>query len=103
MASAIRKRWRRRQPRTQARATALSYLADDPAEGALHALRINGLDTPAGISDLDALLGSGAAPDFLVLPKTETAGHLQILDRLLTATKKISHANKDRLKLIASR
>jgi (S)-citramalyl-CoA lyase len=24
-------------------------------------------------------------PDFLVLPKTETAGHLLILDRLLTA------------------
>ena len=27
-------------------------------------------------------------PDFLVLPKTETAGHLQILDRLLTAAGK---------------
>jgi (S)-citramalyl-CoA lyase len=48
----------------------------------LHALRINGLDTRSGIVDLDALLGSKAAPDFLVLPKTETAGHLQILDRL---------------------
>jgi (S)-citramalyl-CoA lyase len=74
--------------KTQARAIALNYLADDPAEGALHALRINGLDTPAGISDLDALLGSGAAPDYLVLPKTETAGHLRILDRLLTAAGK---------------
>src|SRR5271169_6136139 len=74
--------------KTQARAIALNYLADDPAEGALHALRINGLDTPAGISDLDALLGSGAAPDYLVLPKTETAGHLRILDRLLTASGK---------------
>ena len=74
--------------KTRARATALIYLAGDPAEGALHALRINGLDTPAGISDLDALLGSGAAPDFLVLPKTETTGHLRILDRLLTAAGK---------------
>src|ERR1700722_10849796 len=74
--------------KTRARATALSYLAGDPAEGALHALRINGLDTPAGISDLDALLGSGAAPDFLVLPKTETTGYLRILDRLLTAAGK---------------
>ena len=69
----------------RARTIALDYLADRPAEGARHALRINGLDTPAGISDLDALLGSRAAPDFLVLPKTETAGHLQILDRLMTA------------------
>jgi (S)-citramalyl-CoA lyase len=74
--------------KAQARTTALDYLADDPADGVRHALRINGLDTRAGISDLDALLGSTAAPDFLVLPKTETAGHLQILDRLLTAAGK---------------
>jgi (S)-citramalyl-CoA lyase len=74
--------------KAQARTTALDYLAGNPADGALHALRINGLDTRAGISDLDALLASSAAPDFLVLPKTETAGHLQILDRLLTAAGK---------------
>jgi (S)-citramalyl-CoA lyase len=70
--------------KAQARTTAIEYLSDSPADGALHALRINGLDTRAGISDLDAFLASRAAPDFLVLPKTETAGHLQILDRLLT-------------------
>src|SRR5271170_2009921 len=74
--------------KAQARTTALDYLGGNPADGALHALRINGLDTRAGISDLDALLASSAAPDFLVLPKTETAGHLQILDRLLTAAGK---------------
>jgi (S)-citramalyl-CoA lyase len=71
-----------------ARTIALDYLANDPADGALHALRINGLDTLAGISDLEALLGSSAVPDFLVLPKTETIGHLQILDRLLIAAGK---------------
>jgi (S)-citramalyl-CoA lyase len=70
------------------RTTALQYLTDAPAEGALHALRINGLDTRAGIADLDALLASRATPDFLVLPKTDSAGHLQILDRLLTAAGK---------------
>jgi (S)-citramalyl-CoA lyase len=74
--------------KAQARITALDYLAGSPADGVLHALRVNGLDTRAGISDLDALLGSRVAPDFLVLPKTETAGHLQILDRLLTAAGK---------------
>src|SRR5271154_5299557 len=74
--------------KARARTIALDYLADDPANGARHALRINGLDTRAGIADLDALLGSTAAPDFLVLPKTETVGHLQILDRLLTAAGK---------------
>jgi (S)-citramalyl-CoA lyase len=74
--------------KAEARKTALEYLAGNPVDGARHALRINGLDTLAGISDLDAFLGSRAAPDFLVLPKTETAGHLQILDRLLTAAGK---------------
>jgi (S)-citramalyl-CoA lyase len=53
--------------KAQARITALEYLAASPAGGTLHALRINGLDTRAGISDLDALLGSKAVPDFLVL------------------------------------
>ena len=74
--------------KAEARSIALDYLANNPPDGMRHALRINGLDTRAGISDLDALLGSKAAPDFLVLPKTETAGHLQILDRLLTAAGK---------------
>jgi (S)-citramalyl-CoA lyase len=73
-----------------ARGVALDYLAGKPAGSALRALRINGLDTSAGIADLDALLGSAAAPDFLVLPKTETAGHLQILDRLLTKAGKVT-------------
>jgi (S)-citramalyl-CoA lyase len=70
-----------------ARTTALDYLTGLRA-GTLRALRINGLDTRAGIADVDALLESAASPDFLVLPKTETAGHLQILDRLLTAVGK---------------
>ena len=74
--------------KAQARTYALDYLAVNAPNGALHALRINGLDTRAGISDLEALLGSSAAPEFLVLPKTETIGHLQILDRLLTSARK---------------
>jgi (S)-citramalyl-CoA lyase len=74
--------------KASARAVALEYLAGKPAASARHALRINGLDTPAGIADLHALLVSAAAPDFLVLPKTETTGHLQILDRLLTTAGK---------------
>ena len=76
------------QDKGRARSTALDYLAAASAEGSMRALRINGLDTSAGIADLHALLGSAAAPDFLVLPKTETVGHLQILDRLLTAAGK---------------
>ena len=74
--------------KAEARATALDYLAGKPDNRLPHALRINGLDTRAGISDLEAFLGSTADPDFLVLPKTETSGHLQILERLLRAAGK---------------
>ncbi len=52
------------------------------------ALRINGIDTPAGLQDLLALLESEADPPFLVVPKIDSPGHLQILDRLLTAARK---------------
>ena len=71
----------------KARQIALEYLAQK-ADGPRRTLRINGLDTAAGIADLHALLGSGADPDFIVLPKTETLGHLIILDHLLTASRK---------------
>jgi (S)-citramalyl-CoA lyase len=71
-----------------ARKTAIDYLSGTPVAGLLHTLRMNGLDTPAGVADLDALLGAKVAPNFLLLPKTETAGHLQILDRVLTAAGK---------------
>ena len=71
----------------KARATAIEYLSKSASDGPLRALRINGLDTAAGVADLDALLTSNAVPDFLVLPKTDSPGHLQILDRLLTAQK----------------
>ena len=47
--------------KVRARTIALDYLAENLSDGALHALRINGLDTRAGVSDLDALLGSEAA------------------------------------------
>ena len=67
--------------KAQARTIAIDYLVDDPADGVRHALRINGLDTRAGISDLDALLGSTAAPDFLVLPKMETVAFLCLCRR----------------------
>lgn len=57
----------------QARATAIEYLSVAAAGAASRALRINSLDTAAGIADLHALLASDAAPDFLVLPKKARA------------------------------
>ena len=75
------------EDKPQARKTAIDYFSA-PTDGPHRALRINGLDTPAGIADLDALFVSKAAPDFIVLPKTESAGHVLILDRLLAASGK---------------
>jgi (S)-citramalyl-CoA lyase len=71
-----------------ARETALDFASQHKETANAVAIRINGLDTPVGIADVDALLASDAAPDYLVLPKTESAGHLQILDRLLTTAKR---------------
>src|SRR5580704_6032197 len=61
--------------KARARQIALDYLIKTTPSGTLHAVRINGIDTRSGIADLDALLSSTAAPEFIVLPKTETPGH----------------------------
>ncbi len=71
----------------KAREIAFEYLSEE-LDGPQRTLRINGLDTPPGIADVNALLDSKAEPDFILLPKTETAGHLLILDRLLKASGK---------------
>lgn len=68
----------------RARLTAIEFLKTVPPVNSGYALRINGLDTKAGIADLQSLLDCGVAPRFLVLPKTESADHLRILDRLMT-------------------
>ncbi|QGY32464.1 itaconate degradation C-C-lyase RipC [Pantoea cypripedii] len=68
-----------------ARQNAVSFITSRQSDKLPLALRINGLDTPAGIEDLCMLFDCGAQPDYLILPKTESASHLQILDRLLTA------------------
>ena len=70
--------------KAEARRTALAHLAQRAAGSCGRALRMNGLETRFGLADLHALLESSACPDYLVLPKTEAAAHLQILDRLLT-------------------
>src|ERR1700677_3582437 len=69
--------------KAEARRTALVHLARPAVGSCGRALRMNGLETRFGVADLQALLESSACPDYLVLPKTESAAHLQILDRLL--------------------
>jgi (S)-citramalyl-CoA lyase len=72
----------------RSRDTALGFLKARKPGGVQYALRVNGLDTHAGLRDLNAMLEAGATPDYLVLPKTESAGHLLILDRLLASPSK---------------
>lgn len=67
-----------------ARAAVLAHLKT-PEDGVLRAVRINALSTPAGLRDMDALLGAPALPAVLVIPKVESAGVLDIL-RALVAT-----------------
>jgi len=62
-----------------ARETALKYLALPGKGGIAPALRVNALDTAAGLADQSGLLASPAAPDFIVLPMTESAAHLRIV------------------------
>jgi (S)-citramalyl-CoA lyase len=77
-----------------ARATALDFVPRLTAHSAgaapsvICALRINGIDTQAGLADLQGLLASEADPPFLVVPKIDSPGHLQILDRLLSSARK---------------
>ncbi|WP_010188553.1 itaconate degradation C-C-lyase RipC [Sphingomonas sp. PAMC 26605] len=73
-----------------ARTVALDWLAANASTPSRigHALRVNGLDTAAGIADLHALIRHTAVPDYLVIPKVESAGHVEIMDRLLTSAGK---------------
>ena len=73
-----------------ARGTALAHLAQPAVGPCARALRINALVTRFGVADLQALFESEASPDYLVLPKSESAAHLQILDRLLSEANKIT-------------
>jgi (S)-citramalyl-CoA lyase len=69
-----------------ARSTALEYLVH-PKQGTIaRALRINGLETRFGQADLSELFATDAVPDFLILPKTESAAQLRMVDRLLALT-----------------
>jgi (S)-citramalyl-CoA lyase len=80
--------------KASARATALDFVPrlsahhGGTAPSVICTLRINGIDTQAGLADLQALLASEADPPFLVVPKIDSPGVLQILDRLLTSARK---------------
>lgn len=71
--------------KARARQSALRYFELEAGDGMASALRINSIETTFGIDDLHCLLAAGVAPDFLILPKAESAGHISILDQLCTS------------------
>src|SRR5271155_3787371 len=68
----------------QARCAALHYLEGLGSDRSLPcALRINAPITRVGLDDLQSLLNSSAEPDFIVLPKCESAGEIRVVSTLL--------------------
>lgn len=70
-----------------ARRAALDWLSRPAPQaasggGILRALRVNPPGTPFGLEDLLALVRSDARPDAVVVPKTESADVLRLVDRL---------------------
>jgi (S)-citramalyl-CoA lyase len=74
--------------KTEARETALRYLAGISADHLPCALRINSPDTRFGLDDLQALLNSAAKPDYLVLPKCDSSALIGLVGNLLREAKK---------------
>jgi (S)-citramalyl-CoA lyase len=74
--------------KTEARETALRYLAGISADHLPCALRINSPDTKFGLDDLQALLNSPAKPDYLVLPKCDSSALIGLVGNLLREAKK---------------
>jgi len=68
--------------KAEARSQVLGWLkgASRPADGCGVALRVNGLRTLEGIRDVLALVESGVAVDWLLLPKTEHATDVQAIE-----------------------
>lgn len=63
----------------EARATALQYLEGISGPHLPCALRINALSTRAGLDDVQAFVGSSAQPDYLALPKCESAAEIGLV------------------------
>jgi (S)-citramalyl-CoA lyase len=72
----------------EARATVVEHFRGEYRAGLaarqLKGLRVNNIHTPAGVRDLDALASAGIRPDFVVLPKVESAFEVRLFARHLS-------------------
>lgn len=72
-----------RSSKSKARDAAIKYLVSIPEDHLPCALRINALNTKAGFEDVQALLGSAAEPEYVILPKCDSSGTISLVDALL--------------------
>ncbi|MFO0043741.1 MAG: HpcH/HpaI aldolase/citrate lyase family protein [Pseudomonadota bacterium] len=66
-----------------AREYVVAFVAANPARRGELGFRINGTTTPAGARDLALLRESRIEPDFVMLPKVESADELVVVDQAL--------------------
>lgn len=66
-----------------ARAAALSFLQAPPATTCALVLRVNSLRSAEGLADMLAVLAADPAPDYLLLPKVNSAAEVRWYDELL--------------------
>lgn len=67
-----------------ARVQAINYLLTRPQyKGFVQCLRINSMRTRAGLKDISALCDKNARPDILVLPKSENANEIEVINEIL--------------------
>lgn len=72
------------QEKDSAREQAISYLQGRTPSGRfIECLRINSIRTRAGLKDLSALCDANVRPDMLVLPKSESAHEIEIINEIL--------------------
>jgi (S)-citramalyl-CoA lyase len=72
----------------RARRQAIAALSTPDTSRTARALRINSIKTTVGLMDLVALVESSARPDVLLLPKTESAAEVALVDDILRQAKK---------------
>lgn len=69
----------------EARGRTLELFAEAaPEDGVERLIRINGLATPEGLRDVDAVLQAEAPPQGLMLPKVKSADEVRLLDELFS-------------------
>ncbi|MEX0960104.1 MAG: CoA ester lyase [Burkholderiales bacterium] len=70
--------------KAEARALALPLFAEGDNVNVERMLRINGMSTPEGLKDLQAIIESDAPPPSIMIPKIRAPEEIELLDSLLS-------------------